>query len=212
MNAPLRGFSLTSFDLWSILGPAKTYYLIYDSHGHYLLATKWTSRFFDTIHCVHRHPHRHAASPRARHAHNYTRAHRRAYACSFIDFAGVKGESGRQWIQRPPWYIEVGQKRALSCRGAQRTEDFCLRSLITVLTQRARQGAHGWLDGLWPGRENYWKIDFFFFCFTIRIWLPFDQGRIDAWAHLARIVALLARDTSAQRGKSDSRVKEWSKM
>lgn len=29
--------------------PPKTYYLIYDSHGHYLLATKWTSRFFDTI-------------------------------------------------------------------------------------------------------------------------------------------------------------------
>lgn len=33
--------------------PPKTYYLIYDSHGHYLLATKWTSRFFDTIHaCI----------------------------------------------------------------------------------------------------------------------------------------------------------------
>lgn len=30
-------------------GSPKTYYLIYDSHGHYLLATKWTSRFFDTI-------------------------------------------------------------------------------------------------------------------------------------------------------------------
>lgn len=29
--------------------PPKTYYLIYDSHGHYLLVTKWTSRFFDTI-------------------------------------------------------------------------------------------------------------------------------------------------------------------
>lgn len=106
--------------------------------------------------------------------------HGPAHACSFIDFAGVKGESGRQWIQRPMgWYIETGgQKRALLVEAGRETEDFCLRSLITVLTYADENARMIGRVGR-EGKENYWKIDFYH-----SVSLLISGRSIDAWPHL----------------------------
>lgn len=162
MDAPLRGFSLTSFRSLVYPRPCEDLLPYLRFAWPLSLGNKVNQPVF-------------RYDPPRTHTRNntYTKPtdtctltyiHGPAHACSFIDFAGVKGESGRQWIQRPYGRIETGQKRALVEAGRE-TEDFCLRSLITVLTY-ADENARmiGGLTG--KGKKIIEKLIFS---------IPFDQ-------------------------------------
>lgn len=98
-------------------GSPKTYYLIYDSHGHYLLATKWTSRFFDTIRVCIPAGVKEKGEPFSR-TRNEHKRHAQAQPCAH-SFAVV-------------------------ATSPRTEEDFCLRFLITRAS--TRRGDTAWGD------------------------------------------------------------------